>query len=220
VKRNIISGHSYVGTIDPIAYSFGLNASDNVSFSRGLPLAALQPLLIEGNVLRDNQVGLILLVGDGTTVANNSFEGTAPGIRPSSLVLSGNSVMVATNRFRDMETGILLLGDDPVFGTSLGIASNATLRANDFCNVTTNITVEPLATRSEQGTTSCSPPILNIQAIQLSWPYSYQGYSVETASSADGPWTASEAMVIPQNGQNNALLPMDGPQRFFRLQHP
>jgi hypothetical protein len=41
---------------------------------------------------------------------------------------------------------MLLVGDDPVFGTTLGIASDATLIANRFCEVSTPILREPLVT--------------------------------------------------------------------------
>lgn len=41
-------------------------------------------------------------------------------------------------------------GDDPIFGTTLGIASDATLIGNRFCEVATPILVEPLVTGVEE----------------------------------------------------------------------
>jgi hypothetical protein len=54
------------------------------------------------------------------------------------------------------------------------------------------------------------------QAIVLSWPFAYDGYSVESADSADGPWTALEAAVFQQNGINYVVVPSDGAPEFFR----
>ncbi|MHC4748207.1 MAG: right-handed parallel beta-helix repeat-containing protein, partial [Planctomycetota bacterium] len=139
VKRNIITNHSWVDlTAVPPAVSLGLQANGF--------LAPLQPLHIEENIFRNNQVHCALFYADGSVVINNTFEGTAPGAIPVGLGISGENVLVSSNRFSDMERGIVLLGDDPDFGTSLGIASNATLVDNGFCNVGTNYDFQPLAT--------------------------------------------------------------------------
>jgi len=220
VKRNTITDHAYVGTTDRVPISFGINAIDNGDFARGALLASLQPIHFEGNILRNNQIDLLVVRGDGCTFVNNAFEGRAPGYRPVGLGFSGDNVLVGTNRFNDMETGIVLLGNDPDYGTYLGIASNATLVANGFCNVDTNIVVEQYATHTEQGTLICPPPRLEIRAVQLSWPYFYYGDSVETAPGANGLWTPSDATPFLQDGQNNLLMPMNSDQQFFRLSHP
>jgi hypothetical protein len=77
---------------------------------------------------------------------NNTFEGTAPGVRPTGLGFSGENVVVADNCFNNMEKGIELFGDDPDYGTTVGTASNATLVDNGFCNVDTNYNFQSLAT--------------------------------------------------------------------------
>ena len=73
----------------------------------------LQPLIIEGNTLRDNQMHIALIKGDGSVVRNNRFQGTAPGIIPVGLAVSGTNVTIANNQFEDMEEGIRLMGNDP-----------------------------------------------------------------------------------------------------------
>ena len=115
-----------------------------------VPLAALQPIRFEGNILRDNQLHMTLLRVDGSSLVNNSFEGTAPGVRPTGLMFSGDNVQVAANRFSDMPLGVLLLGDDPDFGTYLGLATNAKLLGNQFCRVTEPILSEPLVTGAQE----------------------------------------------------------------------
>jgi len=222
VKRNTITDHAYTGTTDPTPFSFGISAVDNNDYLKTNALAALHPVHFEGNILRNNQIDLLLVRGDGSTVVNNSFEGTGPGYRHAGLGLSGENLLVATNRFSDMETGtgIVLFGNDPEFGTYLGIASNAVLVANGFCNVATNYLFEPLTTYDLQSTLMCPPPILDIQAVRLSWPFSYTGYSVETASSPDGPWAPSDATPFLQDGQNRVIIPTEGDQQFFRLVRP
>jgi len=219
VKRNTITDHAYTGTTFP-PFSFGILAEDGADFNQGKPLAALQPVRFEGNILRDNQVDLLLVRGDENTIVNNSFEGTAPGYRPGGLLLSGENVLVGTNRLSDMDTGIVLIGDDPDFGTFFGVASNAVLSANGFCNVATNYVYEPLTTYDVQSTLGCLDPTLDIQAVQLSWPYSYSGYSVESAPALDGPWTPSDAAVYMQGGQNTAVIPANSDQQYFRLVKP
>jgi len=224
VLRNTISGHAAVGTTDPSArFSFGILADDAIDFDpvNMTPLAALQPVRYEGNIFRNNQIDLMLFRGDGSTIMNNSFEGPALGHRPTGLGFSGDSVLVGTNRFSDLETGILLFGnDDPEFGGYLGAASNATLVANGFCNVATNLTTELQATYTEQGTLTCPSPILDIRAVQLSWPFSYTGYSVEAAPAADGPWSALDATPFQQDEENRVVVPAETDQQFFRLAKP
>ena len=217
LKRNTVTDHAYTGTTFP-PFSFGILAEDGADFKKGKPLAALQPVRFEGNILRDNQIDLLLVRGDENIIVNNSFEGTAPGYRPGGLLLSGENVLVGTNRFSDLDTGIVLIGNDPDFGTYFGIASNVVLTANGFCNVATNYVFEPLTTYDLQSTLApCTGPELDIRAVQLSWPYSYSGYSVETAPALEGSWTPSDATVYLQGGQNTAVIPANNDQQYFRL---
>jgi hypothetical protein len=220
VLRNTITDHSYAGTTDDLPYSQGLNANDGYNFGTG----PIQSLHIEGNTFRDNQLHCVLLVGNDSVIVNNSFAGTAPGPRPGGLYVSGEGVMVANNRFSDMPLGILLFGDDWEFGPGgLGIASNAVLNANRFCNVTTNILAQPLTTHTEQGTLTCPFPLpeLDVQkAVLLSWPGIDEGYIVETASDLEGPWSLLGATPFLQQGKNSVCTPMDANRQFFRLAKP
>jgi hypothetical protein len=137
------------------------------------------------------------------------------------LVVSGENVLAAGNQFSDMETGLILLGDDPDFGTSVGIASNATLVDNGFCNVDTNYDFQPLASYDLQSTLTCPEPTLDVaEAVLLSWPFAYDGYSVESADSADGPWIALDATVFQQDGMHYVVVPSDDAPEFFRLVEP
>ena len=217
VSRNTISDHAYVGTND-YPFAFGILALDDMDFGNA-PLEPLKPIRFEGNVLRNNQWHMVVVRGDGSTIVDNTFDGTAPGLRPTGLALSGENVPVALNRFSNMPKGIVLLGNDPDFGTYLGIARNAQLNTNRFCNVATNIVVEPLATFTEQGTLTCgAPPALAIApAVLLSWPGEEDGWTVESATSVDGPWAASDATPFMQYGRQSIAVPTDGQRRFFRL---
>jgi len=150
VKRNIITDYAYTGTAEAVPFSFGIQASDSIDFDRGAPLAVLQPVQYEGNIFLNNQVDMLLLRADGSTIMNNSFEGTAPGYRPGGLYFSGDNVKVVANRFRGMDRGILLSGNDPDFGTYLGVASNAKVVGNQFCEVPDPIVIEPLVTGTQE----------------------------------------------------------------------
>jgi len=226
VKRNTITDHSFTGDYsfyNNSAWAFGVIADDGADYGV-TNLEALQPMHFEENIFRSNQIHMALIRADGSTIVNNSFEGTAPGLRPTGLGFSGDNVLVATNRFSDMETGtgIVLFGNDPEFGTYLGIASNAALIANGFCNVATNYVFEPLTSYAPDPPTTltCPPPTLYIRAVQLSWPYSYNGFSVETAPAVNGPWSTLDATPSLQDGQNAVVIPADSDQQFFRLHQP
>jgi hypothetical protein len=226
VERNTITGCAYVGPAGPTtSLSYGIEASDGSDAGQLNPLAALQPIHFEGNILTNNQIDLLLLRGDGSTIVNNSFGGTPSGFTPTffgpGLDFSGENVLVGTNRFSDMQTGIVAFGDDPAFGTYLGVTSNAVLTANGFCNVATNYVFEPQATYTVQDTLTCPDPTLNVtRAVLLTWPYNIKGYSVETATNMNGPWTNSNAAVFQQDGQNTVAVPANSDQQFFRLTQP
>lgn len=208
VKRNIITDHSWM---EP--------NNDRTAVAIGL-LVRNKPVHIEGNIFRNNQVHCALTHSDGSVVTNNTFEGTAPGARRVGLAFSGEDVMVAGNRFSDMEKGIELFGDDPDF-PDIGTASNATLIDNGFCNVDMNYNFQPLATYDLQSTLTCPEPTLDVaQVILLSWPFAYNGYSVESADSAEGPWTALDATAFQYNGMHYVAVPSDGAPGFFRLVKP
>jgi hypothetical protein len=219
VSRNTISDHAYVGTTDPTPWAFGILALDDMNFGDA-PLQPLKPIRFEGNVLRNNQWHMAMVRGDGSTIVDNTFDGTAPGARPTGLGLSGENLVVARNRFSNLPQGIVLFGNDPDFGTYLGIAHNAQLTTNRFCNVANRITVEPLASANEQGTLACpvSPPALAIApAVLLSWPAEEDGWSVESAPAVSGPWTPLVATPFLQGGGRNVAVPTDAEHRFFRL---
>ena len=133
----------------------------------------LQPLEIEGNTLRDNQIHIALIKGDNSVVRNNRCQGTAPGILPLGLAVSGTNVTIANNQFEDMPEGIRLLGDDPDFGTILGIAVNAQVTSNRFCNVTTHIKSSPSLPPRRQARCLAlvsSNALTIAPAVLVSWP--------------------------------------------------
>jgi len=218
IAGNAISGYSYVGTTAAFPIGFGILGVNLANFPPEFGI--LQPLLIEGNTLRDNQWHIALIKGDNSEVRNNRLQGTAPGIRPVGLAVSGTNVTIANNQFEDMPEGIRLLGNDPTFGTLLGSAVNAQVTSNRFCNVTTNITVQPLASATQTGTLLCpfpSPPLAIAPAVFLSWPGEDEGWTVESATSVDGPWAVSDATPFTQYGRHSIAVPTDGARRFFRL---
>jgi hypothetical protein len=129
-------------------------------------------------------------------------------------------VTIANNQFDDMPEGIRLLGDDPMFGTILGAAVNAQVTSNRFCNVTSPINRQSLATATVAGTLlgSCSSNTLTIApAVLVSWPVEEDGRTIESATSVDGPWAASDATPFTQYRRHSIAVPTDGAHRFFRL---
>jgi len=220
IAGNTISRYSYVGTAAAFPIGFGILAANEANSPA---FGILQPLIIEGNTLRDNQAHIVLIKGDGSVVRNNRFQGTAPGIIPAGLGVTGNGVVIANNQFEKMSEGIRLMGNDPTFGTLLGIAVDAQVASNRFCEVTTPITVQPLASATQTGTLLCPfppPPLAIAPAVLLSWPAEDDGWTVESATSVDGPWAASDATPFTQDGRHSIAVPTDGEHRFFRLRNP
>jgi len=212
--RNTISGFSHIGSGNsgaPLAFAIlGIEGyPDN--------LMPLLPLTFAENVLRSNQVHLALFLGDKNVIRNNTFEGTAPGTRPAGVWFSGESVRVEGNVFRDMEEGIRVGGEDPTYGTDLGIATNAMLVDNSFCSVTTSVNTQPQASATEQGTLFCPPPD---PSLTISWPVIYEGFSLQTSPAPSGPWTTSEAAIHQQGVKNTVVLPAGSDEQFFRLAKP
>jgi hypothetical protein len=218
IAGNTISGFSYVGTTAAFPIWFGILGVNTANFPPDF--GPLLPLIIEGNTLRDNQWHIALVKGDNSVVRNNRCQGTAPGILPLGLAVSGTNMTIANNQFEDMPEGIRLLGDDPDFGTILGTAVNAQVTSNRFCNVTNRINVEPLANDTETGTLlgSCPTNALTIvPAVIVSWPGDEGGWTVESAPVVDGPWTNLIATPFLQGGRYSVAVPTDAKSQFFRL---
>jgi nitrous oxidase accessory protein NosD len=225
IVGNTISSFSYTGTVSQFPISFGILASHQKT-ENPPTFGILQPLIFEGNTLRDNQMHIALVKGNESIVRNNRFQGTAPGIIPLGLSASGTNVTIANNQFEDMPEGIRLLGEHPLqdplpnFGDILGFAINAQVTSNRFCNVTTPINRQSPATATETGTltNSCSsPPLAIAPAVLVSWPAETNLWTVESATSVVGPWTPADATPFTQYGRHSIAVPTDGAHRFFRL---
>ncbi len=217
IAGNTISGFSYVGTKADFPISFGLLAANETAWPA---FGILQHLEIERNILRDNQMHIALIKGDGSVVRNNRLQGTAPGIIPVGLAVTGTNVTIANNQFEDMEEGIRLLGNDPNWGSTLGIALDAQVTSNRFCNVTTHINVEPLATATEATTLTCPFPLPTLgiaPAVLLTWPDDGETHALESAPDPQGPWSPLNATPTVQDGQVTFAVKTDQGHRFFRL---
>lgn len=132
ISDNAITDHNYTG--GGLNFSLGIDIS-----SHGLPVR------FRNNVFRNNQVGLFTQFGQGSQFVNNTFEGPGYGI-----VSTDSGDRMVNNQFTGSSIGIGLFGDDPDFGTVLGIASDATLIANRFCHVAVPILIEPLVTGTQE----------------------------------------------------------------------
>jgi len=215
VLGNSISGFSYTGTGAQYPHAWGI-----IAVGLGPSLPETRPvdfIRFENNTFRDNNQHLMLIRAKSHEIVNNQFEGTGQGERPSGLWFSGENVLVQGNTFSDMEEAIRAGGVDPTYGTDLGIATNATLVDNRFCNVTTSINQQPQATVTEQGTLFCPPPD---PVLTISWPVINEGFSLQSAPAPSGPWTTSEAAVHQQGVKNTVVLPADSDEQFFRLTNP
>src|SRR6185369_1438725 len=92
IAGNTISGYSDIGTGADFPIAFGILAANEANYPE---FGILQHLEIEGNTLRNNQFHIAMVKGDNSVVRNNRFQGTAPGIRPVGLGVSGTNVAIA-----------------------------------------------------------------------------------------------------------------------------
>lgn len=217
VAGNAISGFSYVGSRDPFPVAIGIYAANEANFPEFGPL---QPLVVEGNTLRDNQQHLVLLKADASLVRNNRFQGTAAGVLPLGLAFSGANATIAANQFADMPEGIRLFGDDPDFGQIFGSAKDTIVSENRFCRVAKPINQQRLSTPKVTGTVidACTTPELSIApAVLVALPVEADGRTVESAANADGPWTPATSIRFTQDGRQNIAVPSSGAHQFFRL---
>ena len=221
VIRNNRLSNLYSNIPDPIFRAFGILAYDRQRYLQS-PILALQPLRIENNALVDVQNAIGVARGDNCQVLNNYI--SSGRTNTEGLRISGTNVTVNFNRFTNLTRGIVLLGNDPAVHTATGIAKKAAVTGNRFCNVETNLVIEPLVTEvTEQGTLTCPfpDPTLDIaSAVFLSWPNDADGWNLESAPSALGPWTPLDAMPTVQDGRFALFVKSDGQQRFFRLRAP
>ncbi len=139
--RNGVTGEISNNTITDYIYTgAGLN------FSLGLEISSPGlPVRFKDNGFRNNQVGLFTQFGKDSQFVNNTFEGPGYGI-----VSTDSGDRMVDNQFTDSSIGIALFGEDPDFGTVLGIARDATLIANQFCHVAMPILIEPLVTGTQE----------------------------------------------------------------------
>jgi len=144
--KNCLASNEFPKGIGPnLLFSFGIHAD-------GFGVALL-PIRYVENLFQDNQVHLASFFATGAQFVENTFEGPGAGAFNIGIASSGSTDRIIANRFRNLTSGVILVGDDPVFGTTLGIASNASLIENRFCEVATPILLEPLVTGvRERGT--------------------------------------------------------------------
>jgi hypothetical protein len=222
IKNNRIAGYYYTGP-SATDFGFGILAYDSSRFGE-IKTFPLQPLRFENNTFVDNQVALAAAKCDRGQFINNFFQGPGGGLTSTGLSVSGTNFGVSFNQFTNLTRGIVLFGNDPVFGTSAGIAHTAAVINNRFCTVATNVVIEPLATGvTEQGSLTCpfpDPALAIATAVILSWPNYATGWTLESAPDPQGPWTAQNVAPSVQDGQYVFAVKTAGQPGFFRLRKP
>jgi hypothetical protein len=222
IKNNRIAGYYYTGP-SATDFGFGILAYDSFRFGE-IKTFPQQPLRFENNTFVDNQVALGAAKCDNGQFINNFFQGPGGGLTSSGLHVSGTNFGVSFNQFTNLTRGIVLFGNDPVFGTNAGITHTAALINNRFCTVATNVVIEPLATGvTEQGSLICpfpDPALAIATAVILSWPNYAIGWTLESALDPRGPWTAQNVAPSVQDGQYVFAVKTAGQQAFFRLRQP
>jgi hypothetical protein len=98
VRSNTIIDHAFTGP----GASRGILAGDYqwLYFGKTNP-AALLPVVYTSNTFRNNQQHLVTLFDQGSQIVANTFGATGPGYRPIGVAVSGQNVLIATNKFSE-----------------------------------------------------------------------------------------------------------------------
>lgn len=92
------------------------------------------------NEVENVNIGLAAHQAYGAQIANNHFTGSGQEVVGSTgIILSGSDDQVTENRFKKLETGIMLLVEDAMFGSAL----NTALDENRFEHVGTEVLTGP-----------------------------------------------------------------------------
>ena len=108
----------------------------------GIGIVAFNPFQLEitNNTIENVNIGLAANQVVGAQIAHNQIVGPGPDVFGSSgLLISGTDSMVFENRFRKLDSGILLFVNDPQLGSAL----NTVLNKNRFDNVAAEIVSGP-----------------------------------------------------------------------------
>jgi hypothetical protein len=91
---------------------------------------------IADNEIENANVGLAGNLAFNSRIAGNQLTGPQQGVPGSTgMLLSGSDAAVQENRFKKLDLGILLMVDDPLFGSAL----NTTLNENRFDKVAVDV---------------------------------------------------------------------------------
>lgn len=86
---------------------------------------------VSGNSIQNVNVGVAANLAFSSRLRENQVSGKQTGIGSTGFVLSGSDSSVTENHFKKLDVGILLLMDDPNFGS----ATNTSLDENEFDHV-------------------------------------------------------------------------------------
>lgn len=222
VIGNRVSNHNYLQ--DRPEKSFGILALDWYYWVGFSPTAeSLRRIRIENNTLIGNQWSIASINSAGSVIENNFIDGASPreGI---GIGLTGATNQVIGNTISRATRGIVLIGTDPEYKNALGRANNPTLTNNSFCEVATNVVIQPLVTGTKEiGSLVCPfpAPTLAIEpAVTLSFPSSERGMVIESAPAATGPWTVLDTPVNVHGNTASATVNAGAAASFFRLRKP
>jgi len=107
----------------------------------GIATLSTSSVEISQNVIENVNIGLTAHRALGASIMRNYIAGPKrDAIGFAGLLVSGSDTQVVRNWFKKLETGVLLLIDDPEFG---GSALNTALNENRFENVTVDVMTSP-----------------------------------------------------------------------------
>ncbi len=228
VTGNRIADYYHTGV--GLDFSYGVLAIDWRFFvGAAASPAALLPVRYAGNTFVNNQRNLASVLSHGSQFENNSFQGPASGRSSTGMLITGDTNQITLNGFNDLTRGILLMGDDPDYGTVLGVARNPDLKSNRFCNVTKSLEIEQLVENvSEEGSEVCPFPAPRLAlrrlpsgVVQLSWRAAPNEYVLErTDNLATLHWAPAAGLPTAVNDQVTWPGAIGGLYQFFRLRIP
>jgi len=122
----------------------------------GVGIVTFNPynLEITDNTIDNVNVGIAANQAFGAQITDNQFSGPSQDVAVSTgIFLSGTDSVVSENRFKKLELGLLLMIEDPEFGSAL----NTSLDDNRFDNVTVDVMTGPGASTAVAAAAKARP---------------------------------------------------------------
>jgi hypothetical protein len=147
---------SVTGTIRGNKVSEALTIAPHPLPGVGIATLFTHDVLIGDNSVENVNLGIVSNVSIAAAITHNQIQGPKmQGIGTMGLIFSGSDTFVSENRFKGLDVGLLLMVDDPAYGSAL----NTALDDNTFEKTAVDIMTGALTPVSAQAMRESTPTV-------------------------------------------------------------